>query len=300
MKCVKCDKNQLALGVLETGLTCQQCSSCGGSWVEMDDYIHWHKLNATRANFSLKQPDEITVEDSSAVLICPQCNQIMGKFKVGSEVDYRIDQCANCGGFWLDNGEWVNLIKLNLHVKINTIFTDSWQRRVREESNKRNAEMRYVSKFGEDTYKQAKRLRDTLAGNPFKSRVIAYLTNPEPKVPKQALPLNQSYCPKCSKLMARYKLADNSDIYIEQCDACGGIWADQDQWKNIRRKNFDLDNVFVEQKQRDLQHKIPYEDQYFEATFGKSLFQQVSAFKRVIEKHESKLELISYLSKETD
>jgi hypothetical protein len=44
--------------------------------------------------------------------------------------------------------------------------------------------------------------------------------------------------------------------------------------------------------------KVPYAEQYFEAMFGKELYRKVKLFKQTLEKHESKLELISYLSKE--
>jgi Zn-finger nucleic acid-binding protein len=285
--------------MIEPGLTCQHCDACGGSWVAMNDYMTWHQQQDATVNVSRTQ-EETDIEDSSAVLICPNCNQIMGKFRVDPKVDHRIDQCGNCGGFWLDKGEWESLRRLNLHARINTIFTDSWQRKVREQSHKRNAEKRYIKKFGLATYQQAKELRESLIANPFKSRVIAYLMNPEPKVPSHAQPLNQSYCPKCSKLMARYKLADDSEIYIEQCDACGGIWVNSEQWRDIVRKSFALTDIFAVQKERDADRKIPYVDQYFEATFGKNLYRQVKAFKPVLLNHERKLELISYLSKEEE
>jgi Zn-finger nucleic acid-binding protein len=283
--------------VLDEGLVCQHCDSCGGSWVNMQDYIQWHDQHTSEANLAITQED-VDIEDTSAVLICPQCNQIMGKFRVSAELDHRMDQCASCGGFWLDKGEWKYLQRFNLHTRINTIFTENWQRKIREDTFKRNAEKRYLTKFGVVTYQQAKELKDYLIGNPFKNRVIAYLMNPEPKVPGHAKPLNQSYCPKCSKLMARYLVSSDSDIYVEQCDVCEGIWVNSEQWGDILRKGVGVEEVFTSHGQRSLQQKVPYAEQYFEAMFGKELFKRVKLFKVALEKHESKLELISYLSHE--
>lgn len=296
MKCVKCSNNQLQPASLGEGLTCQQCSDCGGSWIVMSDYIQWHEKNATQANLAVSQ-EEISIDDSTAVLICPQCNQIMGKFRVSAEVEHKINQCANCGGFWLDKGEWKYLQHFNLHTRINTIFTESWQRKVREETFKRNAEKRYLTKFGVVTYQQAKELKEYLIGNPFKNRVVAYLMNPDPKVPTHAKALNQSYCPKCSKLMARYRLSEGSEIYVEQCDMCEGIWINAEQWSDIVRKDFQISDVLMDHKKHQ-QQKVPYAEQYYEAMFGKELYKRVKLFKRTLENHESKMELISYLSKE--
>jgi Zn-finger nucleic acid-binding protein len=297
MKCVKCNNVDLKPASLEQGLVCQQCEACEGSWVRMQDYLQWLDHIPDEVNLAVAK-EELDVEDSSAVLICPQCNQIMGKFRVSAEMEHRMDQCANCGGFWLDKGEWKYLQRFNLHTRINTIFTDSWQRKIREDTFKRNAEKRYLTKFGVVTYQQVKELKDYLIGNPFKNRVVAYLMNPDPKVPNHAKPLNQSYCPKCSKLMARYRLLSDSDIYLEQCDACEGIWINAEQWTDILRKDVDIGDVFTNHDKRGGKNKVPYSEQYFEAMFGKELYRKVKLFKQTLEKHESKLELISYLSKE--
>jgi len=298
MKCVKCSNEELHPATLEEGLACQHCDSCGGSWVKMNDYILWHDQHTQEPNLGISQED-VAVEDTAAVLICPQCNQIMGKFRVSADLEHRMDQCANCGGFWLDKGEWKYLQRFNLHTRINTIFTENWQRKIREETFKRNAEKRYLTKFGVVTYQQVKELKDYLIGNPFKNRVIAFLMNPDPKVPGHAKPLNQSYCPKCSKLMARYRIDTDSEIYVEQCDVCEGIWVNSEQWNDILRKGFELAEVFTSHGTRSKQ-KVPYAEQYFEAMFGKELFKRVKLFKATLEKHESKLELISYLSKEEE
>ena len=297
MKCVKCSNMELQPDSLDEGLASQHCDSCGGSWVKMQDYIQWRDQNTNTPSLGISQED-IDVDDTAAVLICPQCNQIMGKFRITAELEHRMDQCSNCGGFWLDKGEWKYLQRFNLHTRINTIFTENWQRKVREDTFKRSAEKRYLTKFGVVTYQQVKELKDYLIGNPFKNRVIAFLMNPDPKVPGHAKPLNQSYCPKCSKLMARYRIDSDSDIYVEQCDACEGIWVNSEQWSDILRKDFEIADVFTSHGKRRLQQKVPYAEQYFEAMFGKELFKRVKLFKATLEKHESKLELISYLSKE--
>lgn len=297
MKCVKCKSTELKPANLEQGLNCERCDDCGGSWVSLNNYMNWHDKNASQANMDVVD-NNVNIDDSSTVLICPICNQIMGKFRVGAQITHRIDQCANCGGFWLDKGEWEYLKNFHLHTSINTIFTDTWQRKIREDTVKRNAEKRYLTKFGVVTYQQAKELREHLIGNPFKNRIIAYLMNPDPKAPPQVQPVNQSYCPKCSKLMARYRISVDEDIYVEQCDNCDGLWIAQDQWRNILRKNYSVDTVFVEHNNRQQESKVPYSEQYFEATFGKDLYKKTKAFKKTLERHESKLELISFLSKE--
>jgi len=106
MKCPACANTLVAKKVGE--ITVDVCENgCGGLWFD---------------NYELKQVDERHEAAGEALLhfeknptvsvdltkkrACPKCdNVIMMKHFMSIKRDVEVDECGNCGGFWLDAGE---------------------------------------------------------------------------------------------------------------------------------------------------------------------------------------------------
>jgi uncharacterized protein len=83
---------------------------CGGIWFDKDELEHMDP----RASISLpalwRNPQ--TRVSVSEPRICPRCqNQLLSRKSFSELVSARIDQCPNCGGFWLDEDEFVRIRK---------------------------------------------------------------------------------------------------------------------------------------------------------------------------------------------
>ena len=84
----------------------------------------------------------------------------MLKFRIAGETSNKIDVCQSCDEAWLDEGEWELLGALKIQHKLNSIFTDPWQRNIREENAKKAQEKRFEDLLGEEELKKyrAKRM----------------------------------------------------------------------------------------------------------------------------------------------
>jgi Zn-finger nucleic acid-binding protein len=106
MKCPACG-NQLEQMTVE-GLSVDVCKNgCGGIWFdnfELKQVDEKHESAGEKLLQVEKNPD--TVVDYSQKRLCPKCeNQKMIKHFMSVKREAEVDECPNCGGFWLDAGE---------------------------------------------------------------------------------------------------------------------------------------------------------------------------------------------------
>jgi Zn-finger nucleic acid-binding protein len=176
MKCPVCKTVELQLSNLEIDLTARHCDQCGGNWIQSFEYWRW------RDRHGESLPEKVAATDApnprTGVLIsklCPECNGILIRYKVGHGAGFALDQCGNCRGVWLDKDEWEALRTRNLHDDIYTIFTAPWQTQVQQEEAAQNAEQIYTKKFGEEGFAEIKRMKEWIDGHPRKQEILAYL-----------------------------------------------------------------------------------------------------------------------------
>ena len=86
----------------------------------------------------------------------------MSKFRIAKDNAHRIDYSARVGGVWLNKGEWEMLVAEGLAGNLNSILTDSWQKRIRQEKTSDTFEQLYRSKFGDADYQKACDVREWL------------------------------------------------------------------------------------------------------------------------------------------
>ncbi len=106
MKCPVCAN---VLTPIQAGdITVDACvSGCGGMWFdifELQKLDQPHELSGEMLINVKRQPD--VVIDPSQRRFCPRCDGIvMMRHFYSPRRRVEVDECPNCGGFWLDAGE---------------------------------------------------------------------------------------------------------------------------------------------------------------------------------------------------
>ncbi|WP_245556355.1 TFIIB-type zinc ribbon-containing protein [Algicola sagamiensis] len=104
----------------------------------------------------------------------------MRKLRISAQHAHRLDYSNSVGGIWLDKGEWELLKAEGLAGSLNAIVTQTWQNKIRQETALNNFVEIYESKFGKETYKKAKEIRQWLQSQPQKADLRAYLLAEDP------------------------------------------------------------------------------------------------------------------------
>lgn len=178
MKCPSCKTDSLQPCFIENSFRAHECASCGGDWILIEDFVVWAERND--AELLNKQESSYELEDSKLALICPVTGAIMLKYRISSDTDHKLDYSPLVGGVWLDKGEWEYLKEQGLASNINSIFTEHWQKQIRQSDAKATFADLYEKKFGQDDYQKIKELREWLESKPNKAELRAYLLARDP------------------------------------------------------------------------------------------------------------------------
>lgn len=180
MQCPVCKNTALSPVLLEQGLPSQQCPRCRGHWLGLNDYQAW--LEAKGEILPEKPPSAHApiAQTVKRAKLCPQCDHLLLKYKLGRGTDISLDYCGQCGGVWFDKDEWAVLKDMNLHDEVYKIFTQSWQKKVRIELSHQHLSQHYQHKFGSEDYAKIRALKAWLIAHPESSALLAYLNNADP------------------------------------------------------------------------------------------------------------------------
>lgn len=179
MKCPSCSHAPLQPLNLESHLKASGCPSCKGTWISAKDYWTWLEQHGDR--LPEKEPEGTPVEaaDTQKAKLCPCCQRIMLRYKVGHGLSFAVDQCGHCNGVWLDANEWDALKQRNLHDEIHLIFSAAWQSDLRKNEAQKLLGSIYTEHFGTD-YDKVKQIKSWLSSHPEKARILDYLANKNP------------------------------------------------------------------------------------------------------------------------
>ena len=180
MDCTSCHDGILKDILLEGEFKARECSSCGGHWILIEDYIEWKEINPEYQFSDSVSFEETEIIDSKKALICPSSGTIMRKFRISSTNEHKIDYSAKVGGVWLDKGEWNLLKNEGLAGCLNSMLTNHWQTKIRQTNAAANFADIYLSKFGAENYQKVKELRNWLNNNELKADLKAYLLAEDP------------------------------------------------------------------------------------------------------------------------
>ena len=178
MKCTSCKQGSLQPAYLDQLFPCHTCDHCGGNWVMLADYLAWKE---THPDFTFNaEAGESVAEDHKQAMLCPVSGGLMVKYRISAHSDHRLDLSPAVHGIWLDKGEWALLKQAGLAGNLNRIFTDPWQRRIREESARETFVHLYEREFGVEDYAKVKAFREWLWQHPHKLKLLAYLNDEDP------------------------------------------------------------------------------------------------------------------------
>jgi Zn-finger nucleic acid-binding protein len=172
MKCPRCKTPDLLPTMLEEYLPGMGCRECQGSLIALLYYRHWaetYKPDETPA------PVAPATREVPAAVMCPKCNRVMTKYRLAGSVENRLDVCVTCDEAWLDGGEWELLEQLKLSHMMPAIFTDAWQRRIREEKSEQTRSEILKKTIGETAAAKVEEFRAWLNAQKQKSTILTYL-----------------------------------------------------------------------------------------------------------------------------
>ena len=176
MKCPVCKNYALAAKELEQNLSSQNCPNCRGRWIGSFQYWKWRQASGKSiAETPSSDESDLPVKDSSNAKLCPECGHFLRRYPVGHDIDFSLDRCGNCGGMWFDQNEWEVLKNRNLRDDVHKIFSEIWQRQLKDQQHQAEMEAFYKKKFGPDDYHKALDIKSWLDAHPNKSALRAFL-----------------------------------------------------------------------------------------------------------------------------
>lgn len=173
--CPICQDQILAAHELSADLVSQKCNVCGGQWISSFEFWKW--LQSPRLNRREVQSYPMTASSSESrtARICPECGDILVKYRVGHSLGFSLDRCRNCGGTWFDREEWEILQSGELRDEVHPIFSAAWQQQIRKEDRARHLQKLFTKKVGEEDFAEIKRVKDWLDQHPLRFELRAFL-----------------------------------------------------------------------------------------------------------------------------
>ncbi len=106
-------------------------------------------------------------------------------------------------------------------------------------------------------------------------------------------------CPRCGRILTKYRIAVESPLNIDRCSLCSGAWLDADDWKALKTKNLHvaLDKIFTDHWQDEISREKTRQTltNIYRKKFGPENFEKLRAFKQWIFDQENREEILSYL-----
>lgn len=106
-------------------------------------------------------------------------------------------------------------------------------------------------------------------------------------------------CPKCSRLMSKFKIGTQTSHRIDVCNNCDEAWLDQGEWHLLKHLDLHdkLPKIFTDAWQRNIRIKRQEEfvnNKYIDL-LGEQDFNKLSGFKQWLNDHEYKEQMKQYL-----
>lgn len=107
MKCPVCQNElkEFDAGTFQIDI-CQD--GCSGMWFDEGELEKCaaHNKPFPDSLLRMKRSPNVLIDRSKA-RGCPRCpsNQVMNRVEIDPEINFEIDHCDSCGGYWLDIGE---------------------------------------------------------------------------------------------------------------------------------------------------------------------------------------------------
>ncbi|MFP6800662.1 MAG: zf-TFIIB domain-containing protein [Pseudomonas sp.] len=174
MQCPACRTTPLQPTKLDDGLLAHGCPQCSGALVALLYYRDWAERQPQNDE-PQPQVEAVPASESQQALSCPKCAKLMSKFQISGTHSNRLDLCSSCDEAWLDNGEWQLLKALELSHKMPSIFTEAWQRKVRQQASEEARRQRFARLVGDEAIVRADDIRSWLKDHPQRRELLFYI-----------------------------------------------------------------------------------------------------------------------------
>lgn len=178
MDCPECKSAQLTPTKLEPSLAARSCGACSGAMLDLVAYRLWAERHSHEADAAAELSEEPATDQGA--LLCPGCRKIMLRFRYTAGTAHVLDVCSTCDVAWIQRNEWAFLKRLSLHGALTHIFTDPWQRSLRQERTRRALDSEWDKRLGTDLHAEAGELRQWLQAHPKKQELLDYLRRDDP------------------------------------------------------------------------------------------------------------------------
>lgn len=175
MKCPKCKSIDLKPTKLEDGLPAMGCSNCEGALLSLLYYRDWAERTPPIEDVNEIKNEVLQDTETTSTISCPKCSKLMTKYLITSEKRNRIDLCGFCDESWLDQSEWQLIKSLELAHKLPKVFTDQWQKNVRDKKMTAMKIERLKNFIGETDSEKAVEIKKWLKNHKNKNIIIQFL-----------------------------------------------------------------------------------------------------------------------------
>ncbi len=237
-KCPNCNGHALNAQNISANVEVDVCTECGGVWFEKGEVGDF-------TNFAKDIPDiaRLAKEAKPSGKECPECRLGMKEMKYTGSSELMIDYCESCGGVWFDGGELSELksiseklddVKLRISREVwNLRF--SLHKRSALNCPKCRAKTLHTFNTSEGVVVD---LCDKCRGmwmDKGETARSAELENdfPDYNAVAGSAVLTDLICPSCGSKLYNMKYAPQSDLMIEHCQKCGGIFLDAGEISKI-------------------------------------------------------------------
>ncbi len=113
---------------------------------------------------------------------------------------------------------------------------------------------------------------------------------------------NALLCPKCGKVMVKYRISGYTNSFLDTCSACDFTWLDKGEWQLLKslRLSSTMPKVFTESWQRRVRKDISERSrkQRMRSLVGDQDFAKVEELRTWLQHNPHKAQIIFYINHE--
>jgi Zn-finger nucleic acid-binding protein len=178
--CPKCRRITLRLAsdtvVLRHGSApILECPGCSGLWIPHLALSPGVELNTAPPSDS--PTPSIPPEGDHRTGLCPEGHGILIRARAELDRSFHVERCPLCRGVWLDRGEWRRLSAAGLLGHLDDLWDPSWQKRQRDDVNRRHLDGSLRDALGDELYAGLLRVVTELHAHPARSQALAWIVD---------------------------------------------------------------------------------------------------------------------------
>ena len=106
-------------------------------------------------------------------------------------------------------------------------------------------------------------------------------------------------CPDCGRFLRRYNVWPGSDLHLERCSTCNGVWFDCQEWQALKQKNLHdkITLIFTKHWQKRLREEESRRrfEKMYQDRFGEKDYDAIKRVRRWLDNNPQRSGLLAYL-----